>query len=474
LETEQLADIVAELVHIAVSQPTPSKNPSQPELLAAFKGKIQPVRVSLAYRLAIGAVAILVVMLPVVYIGLMAAIAGGIWYHTQHNFGMVGVAGARAGIVMVFLYVAPTIAGVILLLFMSKPFFAPPARQRRIRSLRPNAEPLLFAFLQKICDSIGAPLPREVQVDHRVGVSARSGTGLRGLYTNELVLVIGAPLVAGLTTTQFAGELARELGHFSLGTGMRLAGLIQWLMRWFHRAVHDRDAWDEWLDSTTEDLDLRVAWIFFLAQACVWTTRGLLRLLEMVALLCCGFMLRQMEYHADLHQIRLVGSKTFEATQRRVGVFKLLFNSVLRTVAGTAPAAMVSNLPRMAAMVLNVARPEIGSKHASKLLGKTTQWNDTCPALSDRIAVGSSAAAVGTFQYDRGADCLFNDFDALARNVTTDFYHGMLGTSAATGKVMSPAEYLRDFIYQEVRGGEAMPRRDVQVIWTSDATTDGS
>lgn len=73
---------------------------------------------------------------------------------------------------------------------------------------------------------------------------------------------IGMPLVAGLDMRQFAGVLAHEFGHFSQGVGMRLTYIIRSISHWFTRVVYERDSWDEWLARSTDNLDLRIAWVF--------------------------------------------------------------------------------------------------------------------------------------------------------------------------------------------------------------------
>ncbi|MEO8429753.1 MAG: M48 family metallopeptidase [Verrucomicrobiota bacterium] len=122
---------------------------------------------------------------------------------------------------------------------MVKPFFAAKARTPEPITLDPAKEPLLFAFVQKICGLVGAPVPCRIDVDCQVNASA----GLRrGLWSTDLVLTIGLPLASGMDMRQFAGVLAHEFGHFAQGAGMRLTYIIRQINFWFAQVVYERDA----------------------------------------------------------------------------------------------------------------------------------------------------------------------------------------------------------------------------------------
>ena len=76
---------------------------------------------------------------------------------------------------------------------------------------------------------------------------------------------------------------------------------------WFARVVYERDAWDQWLEETAGEWDLRVGWILHLARLGVWLSHRILWGLMMVGHTVSCVLLRQMEFHADAHEARLVG-----------------------------------------------------------------------------------------------------------------------------------------------------------------------
>ncbi len=99
--------------------------------------------------------------------------------------------------------------------------------------------------MNHICDLVAAHRPRLIEVDSSVNSAARLRRGWLSLFIpGDLALVIGTPLVSGMTVVQFAGVLAHELGHFSQGGAMRSWYLIGTVMNWLGRAAYARDGWD--------------------------------------------------------------------------------------------------------------------------------------------------------------------------------------------------------------------------------------
>src|SRR5207248_927529 len=143
-----------------------------------------------------------------------------------------------------------------------------------------------------------------------------------------LVLTIGAPLIAGLDAGQFAGVLAHEFGHFTQASGRRLTFLVRSINFWFMRVVYQRDAWDEQLDQAASQWDLRIGWVLHLARLGVWLSRRVLWAFMMIGHVVSSFLLRQMEFHADAHEARLVGGDVFESTTRQMAFLEIAYQVV--------------------------------------------------------------------------------------------------------------------------------------------------
>ncbi|MHC4610283.1 MAG: M48 family metallopeptidase, partial [Planctomycetota bacterium] len=225
---------------------TPSTFAFSPERITeVFEGPVKRPWTSPLYLLGLLVVATAMVLLPLIYLGLIAGVGYGIYYHATENITIVEGAGGIRGRLLV--YIAPLVIGPVALLFMVKPLFARQARKEKRLSLVRNNEPVLFTFVDRLCEAVGAPKPRRIDVDCDINASAAFRRGWLSMFGRDLALTIGVPLAAGLTLRQLAGVLAHEFGHFTQGVAMRLTYVIHSVDAWFARVVYERDAWDEML-----------------------------------------------------------------------------------------------------------------------------------------------------------------------------------------------------------------------------------
>lgn len=407
---------------VAHAPPPPPK-----QLLEAFEGPIAPVPVPVLYRVALFGVAVVMVLLPLLYVGLIAGAAYGLyWYATGP--GLALFSGRGGGQFRLLLYLTPLVAGGILVLFMVKPLFARRAAVKRPRALDPGEQPLLFAFVKRIASAVGSPVPSEIRVDCEVNASAGFRNGAFSLFTNELVLTIGLPLVAGLEVRQLAGVLGHEFGHFAQGTGMRVTYVIRSVNGWFARVVFERDAWDEWLDRTAKETDLRIGVVLHVARGMVWLTRKILWALMMAGHTVSCFMLRQMELDADRYEARLSGSETFERTARALPVLNV---AAQRAHSGLSHAwtqrQLGDNYPELVAANVAKLPPDTLAALEKALAEGETGFFDTHPCDRERIASAHREATAGVFRPEAPASAVFRHFDHLCQEVTRDYYQELIG-----------------------------------------------
>src|SRR5690606_26615475 len=118
------------------------------------------------------------------------------------------------------------------------------------------------------------------------------------------------------------------------------------------RSVYQRDNWDEWLESTTESVDIRIGWVLLLARGMVWATRRILALLLHLSMAISGYALRQMEYDADRYEARFAGSDAFESTTRKMGYLGAALQTAYSQLGRMQrEGTLVDDLPRL--VVLN-------------------------------------------------------------------------------------------------------------------------
>lgn len=142
------------------------------QILNAFESNIEPVETVSAYRFKIFLVTAVMAALPLIYIGFIGLVGLIVLYHLTHHGGMVTAVRGRAAILAMLLYLAPILIGGITIIFMFKPLFARAANDRRSRALTRDGEPLLFAFVDRVAEAVGAPAPCRIEVNSDVNASA--------------------------------------------------------------------------------------------------------------------------------------------------------------------------------------------------------------------------------------------------------------------------------------------------------------
>lgn len=404
-----------------VAEPTATLDLAQ--LRAAFAGPLAPVKVGLLYRVGLLLVAVATVILPLVYLGLIAGVAYAVYLHAVNDAGILDATTGRRAVGSLIIYLAPIAMGATVVLFMLKPFFAPREARHERRELTPEEGPLLWAFVTELCRTIGAPVPRRIDLDMEVNASAGFRRGFASFFGRDLVLTIGLPLLGGLPLRQLAGILAHELGHFAQGSGMRLTYTIRTVNLWFAQVVYQRDRWDEALTRASKEWDFRIGIILYATRGMVWLTRKILWALMMAGHAIGMLMLRQMEHDADQYEIRLVGSATFEATARRLrllGYASMLAHRSLFT--SWKDRQLCDDLPGLIATMADaVPAAEWAEIEAKSQADKKAALFDTHPPDAERIERARREQATGIFTLEAPASDLLPWSD-LVRRATLAYY----------------------------------------------------
>jgi len=420
------------------------------KLLAAFEGSIPHVWKSPFYLFGLLIVATVILLLPLVYLGLIALTGYGLYYHILnhvdildmpariHGRGVIGIMTLRLAA-----YFGPILIGMILLVFMIKPLFARPARsERRLSFVREN-EPVLFAFVDKLCEVVRAPVPRRIDVDCDINAAAFFRRGFLSFLGRDLVLQIGAPLVAGLSLREFAGVLAHEFGHFSQGTGMRLTYIVGSVNGWFARVVYQRDTWDEQLVALSQEQ----GWfrLFFLvARLFVWLTRWILWMLMIVAHAVSCSLLRQMEYDADRYWAHVCGSECSESNLKRLHVLAKGSQTAFAFIAHCwQERRLPENLPSLIVAEAERLSPEARQQIEKDISESRTHMLATHPSYRARIQRMRSENEPGIFRLAEPASVLFADFDALCREASFAYYQGLIGPEVRREHLLSMTQVVR-------------------------------
>jgi Zn-dependent protease with chaperone function len=441
----------------------PADPPAASAVLAQLDGHIEPVPISPVYRLGLILVAVVMILLPVIYVGLIALVGYGVYLHaTNDTFLLHGGGGRRSsggsrGALLA--YLGPLVTGGILLLFMIKPLFARRGKASNLKTLERAREPLLFEFVDRLCDVVGSRRPRRINVDCQVNASAGFSGGLLSLFGHNLVLTIGLPLAAGLNLRQLTGVLAHEFGHFAQGTAMRVSYIVRSINMWFARVVYERDRWDEQLDRWASDSgSAGIAIVLWVSKLMVWLTRRVLWALMQVGHAVSCFLLRQMEFDADRYEARVSGSDAFEQTARLLPQLSVASNGAFADLSQAwSERRLCDDLP---ALILHNAKDmsdEVRKKVEALVAEKKTGWFDTHPADADRIASARRENAPGLFTAEMPATVLFSDFPALCRETSQAFYRETLGPKFEQAALV-PTDALHSAQAGQIESHKAMRR----------------
>ena len=435
-QTQLTLDGAQEPVPVQADVPNPEGMPAEEvpaaaasavEILGAFGGPVPRTRTSVFYQLGLLLVTVTMIILPLIYLAMVCAAAWGVYLYATHFTFLLGstTGGGRVYLVRIVAYLGPLFIGVVLVFFMVKPLFARRGNRSQPLALNPGAEPTLYAFIARICETVGAPMPKRIDLDCQLNAAAGFRRGLWSLFGHDLVLTIGVPLVAGLNLREFAGVVAHEFGHFTQGFGMRSSYLIRSVNGWFFRVVYERDAWDMALEQWAADAeDWRIMLVVNFARFGVWCSRLLLKLLMFTGHVISCFLLRQMEYDADSYEIKLAGSEAFESTAKRMAVLNAAQEKAYKEMgfiwkqSHKLPDNFPAYLCKHEASIPAAAKEQVQDR-----LGLSrTGFFDTHPSDGDRIRRARRAGEPGVFSLDLPATILFSNFEVISKQITHIHY----------------------------------------------------
>jgi Zn-dependent protease with chaperone function len=400
------------------------------QLATAFEGQLERRGVAVGYQLGLAAVAGLMVLLPVVYFGIIAAACWLVWYHATHSVAMFDGVRGRGVIVLGVVYVAPIIAGGLLVLAMILPLFWRSRRGPRPFWVDRREQPLLYAYVDKLCDVMRAPRPARIDIVAAANASAHIDNGVFGLLRRRLVLTLGLPLATTMNLRQFTGVVAHELGHFSQGSSMRLSYVVHNINGWFARMAWGRSGIDDMVDGMLDVEDGH--WALALIGLACKCVIGLARLVLMgLAIVSHGLTMnlsRQAEFDADRQAARIVGGEAMgEALQAAPFIDAAFDLAVEQAQSGWVRRRLPDDLVACAHTVYHHLPPPLKDGITSGILTSEASWFDTHPPLYKRVATLKRAGLRGVLKLDAPATVLFKDFDELSKIATIDLYQSILG-----------------------------------------------
>lgn len=437
----------------------------------AFNTPIKPPVNSRFYKLGVFLTIITTILLPTVYFLIIVLVGYGMYRynHLLHDFIQ---SSSRVDLnqeiwilhpIAWFLYI-PLIIGGVIEFFLLKGFW--PKKKKKdipLYVVNQQNEPLLYFFIERICRHINTPVPKRIELMMEPKVSYMFRGGIFPFRRGDLTLLIGLPILSGLTVRQFAGVLAHELGYLRRKGDLCLVYVNSLIQGWIYRCVHDEgtDEEPDWVDSNVDAsyygrygrVSFKWLWLMlvFLAQFFILLIRGILSLFLLLASAVNSFYSCQMKYDSDQFQIQVAGSRDFEATLYAMAIMERVFEKTsLMTELSWRKHVLVDNLP---ALIREEAENMVPSFYEKKnmidsLLDQEPKPFDMEPTLRERVARARQTIQPGTCKVDFKSRMLMNDFDSLSKQLTKTFYKTNLGTDLYEKKrYLSVAEY-QDYILE--------------------------
>lgn len=397
------------------------------QAIAALAVEVPAVVAPPGYRVAMGLLVAWLVVISLVYAAVVAFFAYLFGWHVYQTFNEFAL-----------FHLPMAVVGGLLLLFLVKPLFLrAKGNETDVVALTAEQEPKLFAFVERLCEATGAPMPAVIEVDCEPNAAAK----LDGFVSGRVVLRFGLPLVAALNARQFAGVLAHEFGHFSQRGGMRASTLVRILSGLFGRIVFQRDRLDAALLKLRLQPNPWPRMLYRVAAALIESARGVLWVMLVLSeLFTCGA-LRRMEYDADCREANVAGVKDFIVVSKLLAFLSIAARRARHDLAQTwDDKRLADDFPRL--VVLNARQLAEHRTDIIKLLEKqTTGWFDTHPCHADRVRNVEQLGPEGVYKTDATAKGLFADFEGLCRVATRTFYTGIVG-DAMTGATLVPTAEL--------------------------------
>ena len=161
--------------------------------------------------------------------------------------------------------------------------------------------------------------------------------------------------------------------------------------------------------------------------------------------LLSSFLSRQMEFDADLYEIRMCGSESFVVIQRRLHQLQLGAALAQKQMIQQwkQEKKLFDQIPSLIVQLASEIPAEIQSRHHSARDQVRTRLFDSHPSDAERIQRAVAASEPGIFHATTPATQLFTDFTALARRVTLGHYRELVGRALSEQALVSTEQSAR-------------------------------
>jgi Zn-dependent protease with chaperone function len=396
-----------------------SRTEVREQILAAFRDKLAPPRVSLLRKLGTFFVLFVLLVMPLFYL----AAVGGLIYLMY----WLAITSYGRELPPPVFWIAEVVSG-LLLICLLKPLVEPRRRLVGIYPLTPAKEDLLIGFVARICDQIDAPPPAAIQTECSVRLSAEHRRGMLGIARRDVVLTLGLPLVACLSVEQLAGLIANQMGQYRRRAGSRATNFIRAINGWLWRSVYDNGRFDAWLARVAERRHFHLAKLLLPLRAAKFVAQAVLFVPMFIGNTVASSLVRLVELDADRCTARLVGRETFASLLVHVGVVEFTWQGVLAELNFLhRDQQLPDSLPQQLAVRMLDMTPELCAALRDTVVKQEERPFDARATDEERLAATQNEPGRGVLDCHFPASALLTDYEGLARQVTWDYYVSLFG-----------------------------------------------
>jgi len=242
--------------------------------------------------------------------------------------------------------------------------------------------------------------------------------------------------------------------------------VIRRVNHWLARVVFERDAWDlrveRWIAAGSK-VNLLFSWLGYAVKGMIWLGRRVLWALMWVGHVMSSVLLREMEFDADRHALRLVGEEAFGSALREVAVISVANDGAMHDLGGAwRSRRLPDDLPALVRANIAQLDPEVQREIVDHGLTENTTMYASHPAIRDRLAVLRQKEPP-MFTGEGAATRLFRDFTALAREVTLAEYRQLLTDEIGPANLVSTEQLVHE-VERKMTGARAARRVYGEVV----------
>lgn len=447
-----LAGVVARAEEIITTPPTsPAKETKQSapkksakpvdDIMNSFAGKIEPVATTPMYHVSMLLGTIIILLLPLLYLCMIAIVMYGLFYHATES---IVIFKKTRGYVALLIYLTPLAVGSALTVFMLRPLFINWRFHDPDKDLDPNTQPHFYAFVNKICDLVGARRPSMIRITSEVNAYASFRHGASGMFTRQMVLTVGMPLIGCLDTRTLAGILAHEFGHFRQGANMRMTFLNYKVLNWFNAAIHLRGKLDQKLEEWANSSHQLIVIPMQVSRAFIWMTRKILAALSYLSARVYYMLCRQGEFDADRYAARLIGSQNFQLIAQEFIRLSMAATAVKDEMNATwhNNQQLVDDYTRAITAEYQNQPADIQETVNKIIADGNTHWQNTHPCDRERNENAMREKSSGIFTLAVPASQLFTRFDKYSKDMTFHLYRNIWELPVAVNNLVPVEQFI--------------------------------